>query len=79
MSSKYKLVVWLALVTLVCAIPAHGQLLRKNDYGVGVTLAIYQFDDARSKEFPAVAPLKLTLRRRKRRSITLRGCSASRS
>ncbi|MBK6799372.1 MAG: hypothetical protein IPG76_22000 [Acidobacteria bacterium] len=28
-------------------------MLRKGDYGVGVTIAIYQFDDARSKRVPA--------------------------
>jgi hypothetical protein len=25
----------------------HAQLLKKNDYGVGVSVAVYQFDDAR--------------------------------
>jgi TonB family protein len=43
------------------AITAHAQLLRKNDYGVGVTVAIYQFDDARSKQFSQVNILKQTL------------------
>src|SRR5262249_12737538 len=32
----------------------------KNDYGVGVTVAIYQFDDARSKAFPQVGKLNQT-------------------
>jgi TonB family protein len=38
----------------------HAQLLKKNDYGVGVTIAVYQFDDARSKEFPQVNRLNQT-------------------
>jgi TonB family protein len=38
----------------------HAQLLKKNDYGVGVTIAVYQFDDARSKEFPEVNRLNQT-------------------
>lgn len=60
MSRKVHIGLLLALLVVTFAAPARAQLLRKNDYGVGVTLAIYQFDDARSKEFPAVAPLKLT-------------------
>jgi hypothetical protein len=36
------------------------QLLKKGDYGVGVTLAIYQFDDVRSKKFGLVTKLKQT-------------------
>ena len=36
----------------------HAQLLKKNDYGVGVTVAVYQFDDARSKQFAEVNKLK---------------------
>ncbi len=39
---------------------AHAQLLKKSDYGVGVTVAIYQFDDARSKTFPLVSKLNQT-------------------
>ncbi len=39
---------------------AHAQLLKKGDYGVGVTVAIYQFDDARSKEFAQVSKLNQT-------------------
>jgi len=38
----------------------HAQLLKKSDYGVGVTVAIYQFDDTRSKEFPQVNKLNQT-------------------
>ncbi|MFN0111818.1 MAG: TonB family protein [Blastocatellia bacterium] len=36
------------------------QLLKQNDYGVGVTVAIYQFDDAGSKKFSQVNILKVT-------------------
>ena len=39
---------------------ANAQLLKQNDYGVGVTVAIYQFDDARSKQFSQVNTLKVT-------------------
>src|SRR5262245_45918091 len=38
----------------------NAQLLKKGDYGVGVTVAIYQFDDARSKQFPQVNKLNQT-------------------
>jgi TonB family protein len=38
----------------------HAQLLKKGDYGVGVTVAVYQFDDARSKEFAEVNKLNQT-------------------
>jgi len=45
-----------------CLLAATGnaQLLKQNDYGVGVTVAIYQFDDARSKQFTQVNALKVT-------------------
>ncbi|MGH9937801.1 MAG: TonB family protein [Blastocatellia bacterium] len=39
---------------------AHAQLLKKNDYGVGVTVAVYQFDDARSKQFAEINKLNQT-------------------
>jgi TonB family protein len=39
---------------------ASAQLLKKGDYGAGMTLAFYQFDDARSKETPPVFALKQT-------------------
>jgi TonB family protein len=39
---------------------AQAQLLKKGDYGVGVTVAIYQFDDARSKQFAEVSKLNQT-------------------
>jgi len=42
------------------SVAAHAQLLKKSDYGVGVTVAVYQFDDARSKEFPQVNKLNQT-------------------
>lgn len=38
----------------------HAQLLKKSDYGVGVTIAVYQFDDARSKQFAEVNRLNQT-------------------
>ncbi|MBO0725811.1 MAG: TonB family protein [Blastocatellia bacterium] len=38
----------------------HAQLLKKGDYGVGVTVAVYQFDDARSKQFTEVNKLNQT-------------------
>lgn len=38
----------------------HAQLLKKSDYGVGVTVAVYQFDDARSKQFAEVNKLNQT-------------------
>jgi TonB family protein len=49
------------LVLLVFSVAAEAQLLRKNDYGVGVTVAIYQFDDTRSKKFTQVNTLKQTV------------------
>src|SRR5262245_30463951 len=39
---------------------AHAQLLKKSDYGVGVTVAVYQFDDARSKQIADVNKLNQT-------------------
>jgi TonB family protein len=50
----------LILIVFALTLPANAQLLRKNDYGVGVTVAIYQFDDARSKQFALVNTLKIT-------------------
>jgi TonB family protein len=38
----------------------HAQLLKKSDYGVGVTVAVYQFDDTRSKMFAEVNKLNQT-------------------
>lgn len=49
------------LVLLVFSAAANAQLLRKNDYGVGVTVAIYQFDDTRSQKFTQVNTLKETV------------------
>lgn len=48
------------LLALSFVITAQAQLLKKSDYGVGVTIAIYQYDDARSKEFPSPSTLKIT-------------------
>ena len=49
----------LALVIAI-ADATQAQLLKKGDYGVGVTIAIYQFDDARSKQFAEVSKLNQT-------------------
>ncbi len=49
-----------AALIAVFSVATHAQLLKKGDYGVGVTVAIYQFDDARSKEFPQVSKLSQT-------------------
>ncbi len=46
--------------TAVLSAAVHAQLLKKNDYGVGVTVAIYQFDDARSKQFAEINKLTQT-------------------
>jgi TonB family protein len=53
------------LPTILAVVLAHmsasGQLLKKGDYGAGFTLAVYQFDEARSKQFDAVSTLKQTV------------------
>jgi TonB family protein len=51
------------LLLLLCLLPAvaDAQLLRKSDYGVGVTIAVYQFDEARSKQFGLVTKLLQTV------------------
>jgi len=38
----------------------HAQLLKKGDYGVGVTVAVYQFDDTRSKQIGEANKLNQT-------------------
>ncbi len=48
-----------ALMILLSA-TSYAQLLKKGDYGVGVTVAIYQFDDVRSKEFAQISKLNQT-------------------
>lgn len=45
---------------LVLAGGADAQLLKKGDYGVGVTVAIYQFDDTRSKKIDEINKLNQT-------------------
>jgi TonB family protein len=45
---------------IVLSSAVHGQLLKKSDYGVGVTVAVYQFDDTRSKQFAEVNKLNQT-------------------
>jgi TonB family protein len=49
------------IVVFFASTVVQAQLLRKNDYGVGVTVAIYQFDDARSKQFSQINALKQTV------------------
>lgn len=47
------------LMTVFIGGSARAQLLKQGDYGVGVTVAIYQFDEAASKPFPLVSTLKV--------------------
>ena len=58
-----RLAIALLIAPVFCALSmtAQAQLLRKNEYGVGMTVAIYQFDDVRSKQFDQVNTLKSTL------------------
>jgi len=39
---------------------SQAQLLKKSDYGAGLTIAFYQFDESRSKQFGEVTALKQT-------------------
>lgn len=57
-----RLLLTFCLLSAVCllSVSANAQLLKQNDYGVGVTVAIYQFDDARSKQFSQINTLKVT-------------------
>lgn len=48
------------LLLLLLAGEARAQLLKQGDLGVGVTVAIYQFDEQESKLFPLVTSLKAT-------------------
>ncbi len=51
----------LAIVALLPSVPGvDAQLLRKSDYGAGLTLAFYQFDETRSKQMSEVTSLKQT-------------------
>ncbi|HZN10572.1 MAG TPA: energy transducer TonB [Blastocatellia bacterium] len=56
---------WAGLAALAVAAalagPAPGQLLRKGDYGAGLTVSVYQFDDTRSRAFEPVTTLKQTV------------------
>jgi TonB family protein len=56
-----KLILSLSLIAVI-ALPsvAGTQLLKKSDYGVGLTIAFYQFDESRSKPMAEVAILKQT-------------------
>lgn len=59
MSKIEMLLFGLCLVVLLTP-QATAQLLKSSEYGTGLTLAFYQFDDARSKENPEIFPLKQT-------------------
>jgi len=64
MKIKFERIAWAmlagCLLSVMLSVTANAQLLKKNDYGVGVTVAIYQFDDVRSKKFTQVNTLKVT-------------------
>src|SRR5437870_5398258 len=64
MKIKFECIGWVmlagCLLSVMLSATASAQLLKKNDYGVGVTVAIYQFDDVRSKKFTQVNTLKVT-------------------
>ncbi len=45
---------------LLSSTVANAQLLKQNDYGVGVTVAIYQFDEAASRPFTQINRLNVT-------------------
>jgi TonB family protein len=47
-------------IMIVLSGVVQAQLLKKSDYGVGVTVAVYQFDDTRSKKFDEVNKLNQT-------------------
>jgi len=56
-----RLTVTFVIVAVMCGyFPAGAQLLKKSDYGAGLTLAFYQFDEARSKQIAEVIVLKQT-------------------
>jgi len=52
--------IFLAVFLTAMPVAGYAQLLRRNEYGVGVTVAIYQFDDTRSKQFSQVNTLRQT-------------------
>ncbi|MGE0127827.1 MAG: TonB family protein [Blastocatellales bacterium] len=58
MAFGYALITISLLLSLSAS--ARAQLLKKSDYGVGVTVAVYQFDDIKSKQFPLVSKLNQT-------------------
>ena len=51
----------LAIATLCGQIPVDAQLLKKSDYGAGLTVNFYQFDDTRSKQVGEMLSLKQTM------------------
>jgi TonB family protein len=46
---------------LLLTAAANAQLLNKSNYGVGMTVAVYQFDEARSKKFSLITKLRQTV------------------
>lgn len=50
----------IALLLISASVCASAQILKQNDYGVGLTIAIYQYDEAGSKQFTQVNKLKVT-------------------
>jgi TonB family protein len=50
----------LALALLLLPGAVRAQLINRNDYGAGLTVAVYQYDDTQSKEIAPVTALKQT-------------------
>jgi TonB family protein len=60
-SQIIKLILTLSVAGVIAApLASRAQLLKKSDYGVGLTLAFYQFDESRSKQMGEVTVLKQT-------------------
>jgi len=58
---RLKPVLTVVMIALICRhSPVEAQLLKNSDYGAGLTLAFYQFDEARSKQIAEVTVLKQT-------------------
>ena len=52
---------WALLLLLALPLTGWSQAAKRAEYGVNLTLAIYQYDDTRSKPIREVTPLKQTL------------------
>ena len=58
---RLKPVLAVVMIALICRpFPVEAQLLKNSDYGAGLTLAFYQYDEARSKQIAEVTVLKQT-------------------